>query len=1148
MFAFEILWPSLFRIIIFSSVVLIVGFVAMSFVRQPAERLRLMKWVLAGCLIIPWLPESAAWKTVCLDIDGWFRRTDGSDFIQPENTMAIIPATLPGDAAQLPPGEAASSLEPYIEAESLVLSLSGPELKSPERFVIGSTGLSNMLVPVWLLSTCIMLLRILVGLWARFSLQHRASPASSTLQRVFDDIAGPAGKNVRLFVSNGIDSPVTWGTRRPVIVVPKSFEEKSTTAEQRWGLAHEWSHVKRNDIVSLWLATAVQFLCFYQPLYWMLRQQMILCQDYIADAFAAQHSDSAEDYAAYLVRLSKSRLQRANSLVLSLGDCRSQLFRRVSMVVDSRVDIRSDCRKRFSALTACGSLVCLLFLTTIQLDAASEPAVSDASVSTTLTVDEEELPESKTVTGLLIDAATDKPVVGAQVLLRGRKLERTTTDESGHFRFEQVAARNDGYDLIAYRENLVTGIVRVLQLPNSDPEVVRFTPLQLEMKPGKQARFIVTSSETGQPIKDAAVRFGYPDRRNEPSNDDGAVTVSGLIQQQYDVTIEAQGYARATPQIDLIQDDDLTEFHVKLVPGGEVQGVVVDGEGRPVPEAEVVYWEPGATGYHGDTYRTDAEGKFRHRFLPLGVPIEVSIDKEDYVNTRLDVSLTRTGRTREVSITLPRRPLGGSVAGVVQDQDGKPVANVKVANYGNQTSQERQTTTDIQGRFLLHDLFEGLSGYEVHVSAKGYAPQQLSVEPGSADTPTGMSVTVEPGHALRGRVVNEKGEAIDGAYVMARSGVFRFGMESTRTDTHGDFTFDSLPLDVQFQASHKDFASTENMPLSLDGNELVTITLPDPGLVRGQVLDEQTKRPIPQFRIRLGFSRTGHQPGDARGTYDSTWGNPGLTVKSDEGRFTIQPLMARMPLELIIEADGYERLVVPRAVAEKAKDAKDLAISLNPNATTEPYSLNVQFLDDAGKPIPSVQLRVIVSTDQPTGRDDNRFNWALIDSGQLVRKSYVDQFLAGVTDAEGKCAFTEILPGKYLQLAYWGKGVPKRRSLAFDETRPGITDTVVIDIPAPAIVRGSVNRSQFPNAGSIRISDPSEGFLDFEVTLKDAQSTFELLDLPSGNFTISVASKSVPFTENGHQFFCITSLARTRVVLEPGEITEVEFETPDSPR
>src|SRR5262249_22755710 len=74
-------------------------------------------------------------------------------------------------------------------------------------------------------------------------------------------------------------------------------------------LAHEWSHVERRDIVSWHLATLTQFLFFYQPLFWWLRRQLRLCQDYLADARAAEQAVLAEDYADYLVGLARPRLR-----------------------------------------------------------------------------------------------------------------------------------------------------------------------------------------------------------------------------------------------------------------------------------------------------------------------------------------------------------------------------------------------------------------------------------------------------------------------------------------------------------------------------------------------------------------------------------------------------------------------------------------------------------------------------------------------------------------------------------------------------------------------------------------------------------------------------------------------------------------------
>ena len=226
-----------------------------------------------------------------------------------------------------------------------------------------SLSLPEVIVAGWLLSLFTMILWGLAGMWARFSLQRRGRPPAPALMRVFEDIAGPAGRGVRLIVSDVIDSPITWGALRPVILVPRKFDEASVDGELRWALAHEWSHVRQRDFATLCLATAVQFVYFYQPLYWVLRRRMILCQGYVADALAARHSDSAEDYAAFLVRLAKSRLQPAASLALGIVDYRSHLFQRVRMLVDPRAAIRPDCRKRFTVLTACGSLICLLLLT-----------------------------------------------------------------------------------------------------------------------------------------------------------------------------------------------------------------------------------------------------------------------------------------------------------------------------------------------------------------------------------------------------------------------------------------------------------------------------------------------------------------------------------------------------------------------------------------------------------------------------------------------------------------------------------------------------------------------------------------------------------------------------------------------------------------
>lgn len=186
-----------------------------------------------------------------------------------------------------------------------------------------------------------------------------------------------------------------------------------------------------------------------------------------------------------------------------------------------------------------------------------------------------------------------------------------------------------------------------------------------------------------------------------------------------------------------------------------------------------------------------------------------------------------------------------------------------------------------------------------------------------------------------------------------------------------------------------------------------------------------------------------------------------------------------------------------------------------------------------------------MSSDQPTGLNDNKFNWELIKLDQLGQKPYCDQYLSHVTDAEGRFEFSNILPGKYLQLAFWGNGVPKGRSLAFDETRPGKTETVTITLPQPASLRGTVDRTTLTDVGFIQLSKDREAFHDYNIELRDEQTTFEFNDLPPGTYSLAVMGKPVRFTENGQVFSRISPIAHVVVELGAGENKEADLTEPD---
>src|SRR5262249_45061037 len=271
----------------------------------------------------------------------------------------------------------------------------------------------------------------------------------------------------------------------------------------------------------------------------------------------------------------------------------------------------------------------------------------------------------------------------------------------------------------AFQEELVSPRLQVFGRETPAPGGVQFAPVQLLMRPGKQVKLTVASAETGQPIEGAEVSLGYPDRRKATTGSAGVATLRALLPDQYEVTVLAAGRAREERQIDLADSARVTPLSVKLHPGGTVQGTITDKENRPLSGVAVNYRSLGtAHGYYGLSPSSDKEGHYRNPHLPLQTPIDISFSHEDYLPVRRVVTLTGDARDQQVDLQLEKRPHGGSVAGVVTDPAGKPIAGARVGNYGNSSNDLRETTTDANGRFELHDLFKGYTGHEIVVRAR----------------------------------------------------------------------------------------------------------------------------------------------------------------------------------------------------------------------------------------------------------------------------------------------------------------------------------------------------------------------------------------------------------------------------------------------
>jgi protocatechuate 3,4-dioxygenase beta subunit len=410
------------------------GCLAVRLCRQPVRRLRWAELTLLGCLLTPWLGLVPGLPRYEL---GWLETVK----METAPPAPEIGESVPVGLAE-PPHLAPSLDEKGERPVSAALSKStqpaddqpiSTAVSEPHQPASAGRSPGLLLVYVYLGLTTTFVLWWLIGVGRLWQLCLSARPAPTMAVELLERIAGPAGRQVRLWVSDRLELPIMFGWRRPVIILPDALCREGDRAALRYCLAHEWSHVERRDIAGWHLATVIQFLFFYQPLFWWLRRQLRLCQDYLADARAAEQAILAEDYADYLVGLARRRLGAPVPAALGIGDRRSNLYRRILMLLTTHQPLERRCRRLWTAAAALTTLVLLVAVAAVRLDASS----ADDKKEPTRDVPKEAA-KGKPIpyTGRVFDKVTNKGIEGATVTVRrsiyGDHIGNKIVEESKH--------------------------------------------------------------------------------------------------------------------------------------------------------------------------------------------------------------------------------------------------------------------------------------------------------------------------------------------------------------------------------------------------------------------------------------------------------------------------------------------------------------------------------------------------------------------------------------------------------------------------------------------------------------------------------------------------------------------------------------------
>jgi TonB family protein len=199
---------------------------------------------------------------------------------------------------------------------------------------------------VWLIGAAFGLARLLLGGRAIRRFNRQARPATGVLW--------PESNGVRIRLSHAEVPAMTWGIFRYTILLPASAAQWPY-ARKRAVIAHELSHVERNDGVTQLLVQFALSIYWFNPLMWYAEHRARGERERACDDAVLRAGTAPEEYAQHLLEIARGLRPRANVHFAALSMAHtSQLETRIRSI------LKSGARRMKLSRT---SAICLLAVT-----------------------------------------------------------------------------------------------------------------------------------------------------------------------------------------------------------------------------------------------------------------------------------------------------------------------------------------------------------------------------------------------------------------------------------------------------------------------------------------------------------------------------------------------------------------------------------------------------------------------------------------------------------------------------------------------------------------------------------------------------------------------------------------------------------------
>jgi bla regulator protein blaR1 len=445
--------------------------------------------------------------------------------------------------------------EPSIASQGIEVEAQlSPAVAAPTAWSIPSLALLILCAgatirAVWLTTGAVTLARL-----------RRTAQRLVPLPAAFCEAEARLGVQPGIYISGRIAGPITFGWRRPVVIVPPSVLEMPVHVQEAIAY-HELLHVRRRDWLFEVLEEAVRTVFWFHPAMWWLIGRIQLSREQVVDGAAVGLTDSKERYvdALLLVALNKSRV----SLVPApLFLRRSLLRQRIAQILQETTMTTRRLIASLTVSTAALALAATVAVRSFPLEAQGTEGFAQESSGGPIQI-------VKGGEHLLHASFSEYPRRAIEQQVQGDVVLDLVTDERGEVSDARVLSGPD--------ELRRAALESVLQWHYS-PDAVRSTTLQTTL------RFSLPAGDSEREARADTLRAKHED--DEKANDSPAARAEHLMKELSNALQDpsASDQQKEEWKRSYVEQAMLLEKIRAVVEGRESEDTVWTAPGRPLFE------------------------------------------------------------------------------------------------------------------------------------------------------------------------------------------------------------------------------------------------------------------------------------------------------------------------------------------------------------------------------------------------------------------------------------------------------------------------------------------------------------------------------------------------------------------------------------